>query len=148
MSLFDLLKPKKTEISISPADLEISTYKASGPGGQYVNKTESAIRITHLPTKIVVACQTERMQGKNKEHAMKILYSKLHQLKEQEHKKELKEIKGEQVSASWGNQIRSYVLHPYKLVKDLRTQYETSDTEGVLNGEIDEFIQSEIRMSN
>jgi len=136
---------KNAEIELKPEDLKIDTFRAGGPGGQYVNKTESAIRITHVPTGIVVSCQTERMQGKNKERAMKILYSKLQAAKEQEHKKELKEIKGGQTSASWGNQIRNYVLHPYKMVKDLRTQYETPNPEGVLDGDLEGFIQSEIK---
>ena len=134
------------ELEIKPDDLKIDTFKSSGPGGQYVNKTESAVRITHIPTGIVVASQTERLQGKNKDNAMKILYAKLYQLKEQAHKKELKKIKGSMVSAAFGSQIRSYVLHPYKMVKDLRTQYETSDTEGVLNGNLDEFVEAELRL--
>jgi peptide chain release factor 2 len=96
----------------------------------------------------VAASQTERLQGRNKENAMKILYAKLYQLKEESHAKKIKEIKGDLVSASWGNQIRSYVLHPYKMVKDLRTQYETSDTEGVLNGKLDEFIEAELKIIN
>lgn len=139
------IEDKNLEIEIKPEMLKIDTFRASGPGGQYVNKTESAIRIIHIPTGIVVSCQTERLQGKNKDKAMKILLAKLYKLKEESQKKELKEIKGDEISASWGNQIRSYVLHPYKLAKDLRTQYETSDTEGVLDGDLDEFIEAEIR---
>ncbi len=136
----------ESQMEIKPGDLKLETFKASGPGGQYVNKTESAVRIIHLPTGITVSCQTERLQGKNREHAMKILYAKLHQLKEQERKKELKEIKGDSVSASWGNQIRSYVLHPYKMVKDLRTGVETSDTEKILDGDLDQFINAELKL--
>jgi peptide chain release factor 2 len=154
------LEEKDVEIEIKPDDLNIETFKSSGPGGQYVNKTESAVRITHISTGIVVASQTERLQGKNKENAMKILYAKLYQLREELHKKKLKEIKaaqiksgrtspllgGETISASWGNQIRSYVLHPYKMVKDLRTQYETSDAENVLEGDLEKFIEAELKM--
>ena len=123
----------------------METFRASGPGGQYVNKRESAVRITHLPTKVVVSCQAERLQGLNREKAMKILYAKLYQLKEQERRKKIKEIKGITVSASWGNQIRSYVLHPYKLIKDLRTGVESSNVEAVLDGGLDQFIEAEIK---
>lgn len=133
------------EVEIKPDDLQIDYYKSSGPGGQYVNKRESAVRLTHLPTGLVVTCQSERLQGKNKDKAMAILAAKLYQHQEQEKEKELKGIKGDKISASWGNQIRSYVLHPYKLVKDLRTGVESGSPEDILDGDLDQFIESEIR---
>ncbi len=141
----EISKIDEEEMKISPDDLRIDVFRASGPGGQYVNKRESAVRITHLPTNIVVSCQGERLQGLNKEKAMKLLYAKLYQMKEKERQKEIKEVKGKPVSAEWGSQIRSYVLHPYKMVKDLRTNIETSNVEAVLDGNLDEFIEAEIK---
>jgi len=133
------------EVEIKFEDLKIDFYKSSGPGGQYVNKRESAVRLTHLPTGIVATCQSERLQGKNKDKAMAILAGKLYQYEEEKKQKEIKGIKGDKISASWGNQIRSYVLHPYKLVKDLRTETESTDPESVLNGNLDAFIEAEIK---
>ena len=138
-------KKEQEEIKVNSDDLKIETFRASGPGGQHVNKRESAIRITHLPTNIVVSSQAERSQGLNREKCMKVLYGKLSQLKEEERDKKVKEIKGDMISASWGNQIRSYVLHPYKLIKDLRTDVETSNAEKVLDGDLEPFIQAEIK---
>jgi len=140
-----LPKEIEKEIEIKPKDLRIDTFRSSGPGGQYVNKRESAVRITHLPTGITAACQAERLQGLNREKALKLLYSKLYQFKLVEKQKVAVKIKGEAVSASWGNQIRSYVLHPYKLVKDLRTGVETSNVEEILDGNLDQFIEAEIK---
>lgn len=133
------------EIEIKPDDLRIDTYRASGAGGQYVNKTESAVRITHLPTKIVVACQSERSQIKNREIAFKILKAKLFALYEENRKKNIEQIAGEKKSIGWGNQIRSYVLHPYKMIKDLRTDIEKGDTDKVLNGDLDDFIREYLK---
>jgi len=144
----ELEKKDEKEIEVKPEDLKIETFKSSGPGGQYVNKRESAIRITHLPTGIIVSSQSERLQGENRDNAMKILYAKLYQLKGEEQEKEIKKVKGERVSASWGNQIRSYVLHPYKLVKDLRTDVETSKTDEVLDGELNDFIEAEVKLKS
>lgn len=142
----ELDKDDEKEIEIKPEDLKIETFHASGPGGQYVNKRESAIRITHLPTGVVVSSQSERLQGSNRENAMKILYAKISQFKKAENKKELKELKGDRISASWGNQIRSYVLHPYKMVKDLRTNIESSDPAKVLDGDLEDFVEAEIKI--
>lgn len=140
------IKIETSEIKIKPEELKIDFYRASGPGGQYVNKRETSVRITHLPTGIVVSCQSERLQGENRKRAQEMLLSKLHQLKEEEKKKEISKIKGKKISIEWGNRIRSYVLHPYKLVKDLRTGIETSNVETVLDGNLDNFIEAEIKI--
>jgi len=132
---------EKENIQIKPEDLKIEVFRASGPGGQYVNKRETAVRITHLPTKIVVACQSERSQASNKKKATELLYSRLYRFYKENQEQKVSKIKGEKISASWGNQIRSYVLHPYKLVKDLRTEVETAKIEQVLNGDLDKFIE-------
>lgn len=134
------------EIEIKEEDIRVDYYRASGPGGQYVNKRDSAVRITHIPTGIVVSCQSERLQGKNKEKAMHVLMSKLYSFEKEKQEKELSKIKGDKISASWGNQIRSYVLHPYKLVKDLRTGVESTQPEKVLDGDLEEFIEEEIKL--
>ena len=133
------------EININPDDLRIDTYRASGAGGQHINKTSSAVRITHIPTNIVVACQSERSQIQNRETAMKMLKSKLFDLKEQEHKEKIEDLKGEQRDIAWGSQIRSYVFCPYTMVKDHRTNYEVGNVETVMNGEIDGFIESYLK---
>ena len=129
------------EININPADLRIDTFRASGAGGQHVNKTDSAIRITHIPTGIVVQCQNERSQHKNKANALKILAAKLYQKELDEKKQKMKEIENSKTEIGWGNQIRSYVFHPYNMVKDHRTDVETSNTQQVMDGHIDEFIE-------
>lgn len=130
------------EVNINPQDLKIDTFRSSGAGGQHINKTESAVRITHLPTNIVVSCQNERSQIQNKETCLKILKSKLLLIKEQQHLNEISEISGEQQKIEWGNQIRSYIFCPYTLVKDHRTNYETSDVDAVMNGELEDFVLS------
>ena len=136
------------EIEIKPEDLKVDTYRSSGAGGQHINKTESAIRITHIPTGIVVSCQTERSQIQNRETAMKMLYSKLAEKKEEEEMAKLSQIKGEIKKIEWGSQIRSYVFCPYTLVKDHRTEYETSNIEDVMNGNIQPFINDYLIKSN
>lgn len=133
------------EIAIADDEIRVDTYRSSGAGGQHVNKTSSAIRITHLPTGIVVTCQNERSQTQNRETAMKILRARLAEKREQERAQEQSVLKGEHVSANFGNAIRSYVLHPYNLVKDTRSGHETSNTQAVLNGEIDDFIDAYLR---
>ena len=132
-------------VEIDPEDLRIDTYRSSGAGGQHVNKTDSAIRITHLPTNIVVTCQNERSQHQNKEMAMKILMSKLAELKEQEHKENLKELKGDYSMNTWGSQIRSYVFQPYTMVKDHRTGAETANVNAVMDGDLDYFINEKLK---
>ena len=135
------------EVEIDPKDLRIDTYRSSGAGGQHINKTESAIRITHIPTNIVVSCQTQRSQIQNRETAMKMLISKLVELKERENKATISELKGVQREIAWGSQIRSYVFCPYTLVKDHRTNYETGNVEDVMNGELNEFMDAYLKQN-
>lgn len=133
------------EIDINPDDLRVDTYRASGAGGQHINKTSSAVRITHIPTNTVVACQSERSQIQNRETAMRMLKSKLLDLKEKEHKEKIEDLKGEQKDIAWGSQIRSYVFCPYTLVKDHRTNYEVGNVEAVMDGNIEEFMRSYLK---
>lgn len=133
------------EIEIKTEDLKIDTYRASGAGGQHINTTDSAVRITHLPTNVVVTCQTERSQIKNRERAMKILKARLYEKKIEQQEKELAEIRGEQKDIGWGSQIRSYVFHPYSMVKDHRTTHEVGNINAVMDGEIDDFIDAYLR---
>jgi len=134
------------EVEIRPEDLKIDTYRSSGAGGQHVNTTDSAVRITHLPTNTVVTCQSERSQIKNREHAMKMLKGKLYQLELERQQAELAEIRGEQKEIGWGSQIRSYVFHPYSMVKDHRTNVEVGNVHSVMDGDIDIFIDAFLRM--
>ena len=132
------------EVTINPEDLKIDTYRSGGAGGQHVNTTDSAVRITHLPTNIVVTCQNERSQIMNREVAMRILVSKLTRIAEEEHKESLNEIKGDQSMATWGSQIRNYVFQPYTMVKDTRTGAETANVNAVMDGDIDMFIRAKL----
>lgn len=133
------------DVEIRPEDLKIDTYRSSGAGGQHVNTTDSAVRITHLPTGIVVTCQNERSQIKNRETAMKILAAKLYEKKREEQERELAQIRGEVKDIAWGNQIRSYVFHPYSMVKDHRTGYEVGNVQAVMDGDLDPFIDAWLR---
>ncbi len=130
------------EVSLNPDDLKYDFFRASGHGGQNVQKNSTAVRVTHIPTGMTVVCQNERSQGRNKESALKVLEARLLEKELAKQAEERAKIKGEHVSAEWGNQIRSYVLHPYKMVKDLRTNYETSDAESVLDGNLDELLRA------
>lgn len=134
-----------TQININPEDLRVDTYRASGAGGQHVNKTSSAVRITHLPTNIVVSCQSERSQIQNRETAMKMLKSKLLNLKEKEHKDKIEDLKGNQMDIAWGSQIRSYVFCPYTMVKDHRTNYEVGNVQSVMDGNLNDFIDEYLK---
>lgn len=136
------------DIEINPADLKIDTYRSGGAGGQHVNKTESAIRITHIPTGVIVACQNERSQHQNREVAMKMLKSKLVKIKEREHLKRIEDIKGEQQQIGWGSQIRSYVFMPYTLVKDHRTNCESGNINAVMDGDLDPFINAYLKAAS
>ena len=135
---------EKIEVDINETDLRIDTYRASGAGGQHVNKTDSAVRITHIPTKIVVQCQNDRSQHKNKSNAMAMLKSRLYELEIKKRKEEENKIHSEKKDIGWGHQIRSYVLHPYKLIKDLRTNHESSNVNDILDGKIDQFLEKSL----
>ena len=130
------------DIELNPDELKVDVYRASGHGGQNVQKNATAVRITHLPTNMVVSCQNERSLRRNRDSAMKVLESRLLHIRQEKHEAERRKMRGEQLDAGWGNQIRSYVLQPYRMVKDLRSGYETSDTESVLDGEIDPLLRA------
>jgi peptide chain release factor 2 len=130
------------EVTINPEDLKIDTYRAGGKGGQHVNTTDSAVRITHIPTGIVVQCQNERSQHKNKAAAMKVLKARLYELEQRKQKEKIEKLEDAKTDIAWGNQIRSYVLYPYRMIKDLRTRVETGDTDRVLDGDLDDFIRA------
>jgi peptide chain release factor 2 len=133
------------EVEIDDKDLRIDRFRASGAGGQHVQKNETAVRITHLPTGIVVSCQNQRSLTQNMHVAMNVLKSQLYELEQEKQDEQISALKGESVDAGWGNQIRSYVLHPYKMVKDLRTNYETGNTQAVLDGRLDPFMEEYLR---
>jgi peptide chain release factor 2 len=135
------------DVRIEPDDLRVDVFRSSGPGGQHMQKTSSAVRLTHLPSGLTVSCQSERSQHQNKEIALKILRSRLLELELERRAEERAKLKGKRITAGWGNQIRSYVLHPYKMVKDHRTDYQTGDTDAVLDGELDGFITAYLRSS-
>jgi len=132
-------------VTIEPDDLKVDVFRSSGPGGQHMQKTSSAVRITHLPTKLVVTCQSERSQHQNKEIALKILQSRLLNLEIARIAEERTKLKGERIAAGWGNQIRSYILHPYRMVKDHRTDYQTGNTDAILDGDLDDCITAYLR---
>ncbi len=136
-----------SSIKINPTDLRIDTFRSAGAGGQSVQKNDTAVRITHLPTGIVASCQNERSQTQNREMAMKVLMGRLLELQQREHKEKIEELRGEYQKAEWGSQIRSYVLHPYHMVKDHRTDFEVGNTEAVLDGDLDPFIENYLRMT-
>ncbi len=145
VDVIPFLDDADTEIAIDDKDLRVDTYRSSGAGGQHVNKTDSAVRLTHLPTGIVVSCQNERSQHQNKARAMQILAAKLLDVQRAERRAELDELSGPKADNAWGSQIRSYVMAPYQMVKDLRTEYETGNVDAVLDGDIDAFIEAELR---
>ncbi|MBP1703826.1 MAG: prfB, partial [Chloroflexi bacterium] len=136
-----------SELQINQDDLRIDVYRSSSAGGQNVQKNATAIRLTHLPTGIVVTCQNERSQAQNRENAMRVLRARLLELRQQEQDEKMAELRGEYQKAEWGSQIRSYVLHPYQMVKDHRTDYETGNTQAVLNGDLDDFIEAYLKQN-
>jgi peptide chain release factor 2 len=138
---------REVSVSIDPKDLQMDTFRASSAGGQHMQKNDTAVRITHIPSGVVVACQNERSQAQNREMAMRVLKARLVQLEEEKRRAEIAELKGDHVEAGWGNQIRSYVLHPYQMVKDHRTNHETGNVQAVLDGRLDEFMEAYLRFA-